>query len=313
MKKLVALIFLALAPTFTLLAQDPIFTQAYSSGMYLNPALTGELKGFVTNAQYRNQWPNISGNYVTSLFGIQKRFDSLGLGVGVNLIHDEAGQATLATTGIGLVVSKWFKTGKKSAISLGFNASYYEKTIDVSKLTFGNMIDPKTGFTNDTNSTSLNTSVSYLTLSAGLLVKYANGNSGITISNFNTPNESFVSGGHSNLPIKLTIHNTNVYSINKALNWKFSHTIIYNRQQDFQSLIGYITTQFKWFKVCTGYSTMNSIIAGGGIALPRFNINYIYETTISKLTKATGGAHEIGMSFRFGNKKEYGDAGSLSF
>ena len=54
-------------------------------------------------------------------------------------------------------------------------------------------------------------------------------------------------------------------------------------------------------------------IAGGGLCFPRFSINYTYETTISTLTNATGGAHEIGMSFRFGNKKEYGDKGSLSF
>ena len=58
---------------------------------------------------------------------------------------------------------------------------------------------------------------------------------------------------------------------------------------------------------------MNAIIAGGGLCFPRFSINYTYETTISTLTNATGGAHEIGMSFRFGNKKEYGDQGCLSF
>ncbi|MFZ9847829.1 MAG: hypothetical protein ACO3EE_06705, partial [Flavobacteriales bacterium] len=49
MKKLVFAILLALTPTLTLLAQDPVFTQAYSAGMYLNPALAGEQKGFKLN------------------------------------------------------------------------------------------------------------------------------------------------------------------------------------------------------------------------------------------------------------------------
>ncbi|MFZ9848725.1 MAG: type IX secretion system membrane protein PorP/SprF, partial [Flavobacteriales bacterium] len=66
----------------------------------------------------------------------------------------------------------------------------------------------------------------------------------------------------------------------------------------------------KW---CTGYYAGNAAIGGIGLVFPRFNINYTYEYTVSKLTNATGGSHEIGMSFRFGNKKEYGDKGSLSF
>ncbi|WP_343789462.1 type IX secretion system membrane protein PorP/SprF, partial [Wandonia haliotis] len=46
-------------------AQDPIFTQFYANPLYLNPALAGThgCPRFALN--YRNQWPAISGNFVT--------------------------------------------------------------------------------------------------------------------------------------------------------------------------------------------------------------------------------------------------------
>ena len=314
MKKLFATLLLALTPTLTLFSQDPIFTQAYSAGMYLNPALTGEQKGFKANLNYRNQWPLISGNYITNLYGVQKRIDSIGLGVGINILQDEQGQGTLNTTGIGLVISKWVKFSDKINLSWGVNTSFYQKTVDMSKLTFGDMIDSKLGFTNNASSDpNFNSTVSYINFTSGVLIQYKEGNTGFTYSNINTPNQSFYTGSSSRLPARLTLHNTTIYTISKILDWKIAHTIVLNKQQDFYSLSTYATSQFKWFKLCTGFSTMNAIIAGGGLCFPRFSINYTYETTISTLTNATGGAHEIGMSFRFGNKKEYGDKGSLSF
>ena len=48
------------------IAQDPIFTQFYSNPIYLNPAFAGSrvCPRFALN--YRNEWPNISGNFITT-------------------------------------------------------------------------------------------------------------------------------------------------------------------------------------------------------------------------------------------------------
>jgi type IX secretion system PorP/SprF family membrane protein len=313
MKKLVIAILLALAPTLTLFSQDPVFTQAYSAGMYLNPALTGEQKGYKASVNYRNQWPSISGNYVTTVIGIQKSFAKNHLGVGLNILGDAAGSGTLNTTGIGLLFSERFGLLNKIEGAWGINASFYQKTVDVSGLTFGNNIDPKLGFTNSSpNDPNFNSTISYFNISCGIIVKYAFGNTGVVYNNINTPNKSFYSGSTSRLPARLTIHNT-YYILSKSPVWKLSHTIVYNHQADFNAIITYFTAQYKWLKWCAGYYSSNALIGGLGIAFPRFNINYTYEYTISKLTNATGGSHEIGMSFRFGNKKEYGDKGCLSF
>ena len=46
-------------------AQDPQFTQFYANPLYLNPAFAGTARCPRICMNYRNQWPNLSGTYVT--------------------------------------------------------------------------------------------------------------------------------------------------------------------------------------------------------------------------------------------------------
>ena len=46
-------------------AQDPTFTQFYSNPVYLNPALAGSYGCPRISMNYRNEWPQLTGNYVT--------------------------------------------------------------------------------------------------------------------------------------------------------------------------------------------------------------------------------------------------------
>ncbi|MFZ9954799.1 MAG: PorP/SprF family type IX secretion system membrane protein [Flavobacteriales bacterium] len=304
MKKLVFAILLALTPTLTLLAQDPVFTQAYSAGMYLNPALAGEQKGFKLNINHRNQWPSISGFYKTTNIGLQKRWDKYGWGFGIMFQGDNSSDV-IFTSNLGLVISKWFRINDKTSLSFGLNSSYQSKGVDFSKLTFGDPLDPLA------NNQAGYQQISYPNFSLGTLFKYKMGNLGLVANNFLAPNQSFYPGGNVSLPMRLTAHHTIEFPLGEK--WKIGNTIILHTQAGAEAAITYFTAQYKWLKWCAGYYAGNAAIGGIGLVFPRFNINYTYEYTVSKLTNATGGSHEIGMSFRFGNKKEYGDKGSLSF
>ena len=46
-------------------AQDPTFTQFYANPLYLNPAFAGSNKCPRISMNYRNEWPQLTGNYVT--------------------------------------------------------------------------------------------------------------------------------------------------------------------------------------------------------------------------------------------------------
>src|SRR5437016_3907470 len=52
----------------SLKAQDPHFTQFYANPLYLNPAFAGAAHCPRMNLSYRNQWPALQGQYITSCF-----------------------------------------------------------------------------------------------------------------------------------------------------------------------------------------------------------------------------------------------------
>ena len=61
-------------------AQDPIFSQFYSTPMQINPALTGLFKGdlrFIGN--YRSQWNKVPVNYMTFSGGVDQKFINTNL------------------------------------------------------------------------------------------------------------------------------------------------------------------------------------------------------------------------------------------
>jgi hypothetical protein len=61
MKRLIILFAFAISSTFVQ-GQDPTFTQFFSNPIYLNPALAGSsgCPRFAMN--YRNEWPQLTGN-----------------------------------------------------------------------------------------------------------------------------------------------------------------------------------------------------------------------------------------------------------
>src|ERR1700757_2967921 len=66
MKKWLTLLPLILCFGTILRAQDPHFSQFFSSPLTLNPAFTGKFNGTVRIAgNYRNQWPTINRAYQT--------------------------------------------------------------------------------------------------------------------------------------------------------------------------------------------------------------------------------------------------------
>ena len=132
--------------TFIARSQDPTFTQFYSNPIYLNPALAGSSGCPRIALNYRNEWPGLSGNYVTYSAAFDTYGRSVNGGLGLIATHDQQGQGTIQTSMVGGVYSYHLKVDRKFSIMLGVRAAYFQKYLDWSKLTFGDMIDPRRGF-----------------------------------------------------------------------------------------------------------------------------------------------------------------------
>ncbi len=288
-------------------AQDPEFTQFYANPLYLNPAFAGTTKcpRFVMN--YRNQWPSLTGTFVTTSASYDQHVETISGGLGLIVMNDRAAQNTLNTTTVSGIYSYQQPINRKFSIKAGFQASYFQKSLDWSKLTFGDMIDPRKGFIYETNDIPRGGNVKNIDFSAGILGFSQMFYGGFAVHHLNEPNESLIVGT-SRLPMKYTVHAGAVIPIKEKYKdgSTLSPNILYRRQGEFQQLnLGLYVNKGPivagvWFRgLLFGEKYRDSFIATLGVQNENIRVGYSYDVTISGLTPATGGSHEVSLAINF--------------
>ncbi len=286
-------------------AQDPLFSQTYMQLMYLNPALTGELKGWQLNSQYRNQWHKIDA-YQTTVLGVQKNVSKYKAGLGVTILNDQAGDGSLNTTHAGINTAKRFGKQDTFEVALGLKIDFGQKSVDYSKWTFGDQIDNRYGFTLDSiNSDPQQNKVNYMNLTVGIDFKIFRGNLGFSCANINEPNNGIVNKLSSSIPRRFTTYLSYPLVVHQTI--KFYPLLVYAVQNEFNSILYGISSQYRFVNSFVGYRNKDSFIGGVGINLNRLKVQYSFDLTTSTLSNSTGGSHELGVVFRFGSKEGYED------
>jgi type IX secretion system PorP/SprF family membrane protein len=245
MKKRLYLLANILLITFFANAQDPHFSQFFSSPLTLNPAFTGKFDGTLRVAgNYRNQWPAFNNVYTTSTLSVDfpilksKLPDYDTWGVGILALTDKAGAGVLTNNYLGLSTSyhKALDEDGFQQLGIGFQGTYGQKRLNTDNLKFEDQLTPFgfTGVTQDVfNAANLN--ISYFDVNAGLLfTSSTNENNnfyiGASMYHINRPKESF-KGGNWNIATRttisaggyfpvsdiLTLHTSGIYQVqNKA-------------------------------------------------------------------------------------------------
>lgn len=283
-------------------AQDPEFTQFYANPLYLNPAFAGSKRCPRVTLNYRNQWPALSGTFITTSASYDQHVDNIYGGIGLLVTNDKAGEGTLNTTTVSAIYAYQLKLGRTFSMRFGVQATYFQKSLDWSKLTFGDMIDPRRGFVYQTGDVPRGGSVGNVDFSAGVLGFSEKFFVGFSAHHLTEPNESLVSGT-SKLPLKISGHagaviplNNNKYSTNDA---SISPNILYRSQGTFQQLNMGLYVNTKNIVFGAWYRNKDAFIALIGIQTENFKAGYSYDVTVSKLTNASGGSHEISMQIIF--------------
>ncbi|MFY9311585.1 MAG: type IX secretion system membrane protein PorP/SprF [Bacteroidia bacterium] len=295
---LASCILFALGINENLFAQDPEFTQFYANPLYLNPALAGTARCPRVNLNYRNQWPGISGTYVTYSASYDQHVDVIAGGLGLLITNDNAGQGTLRTTNVSGMYSYLLNVSREFSLKFGAQATFFQKSIDWNKLTFGDMIDARRGFVYNTNEIPGLNSKSGVDFSAGILGYSKRYFFGFAAHHLTQPDEGLL--GPSKLPMKLTGHAGAALPVGgKGSQTTISPNVLYQKQQDFQQLnLGLYVTKGS---IVAGlwYRNQDAFIAVVGFQQHFFKIGYSYDVTISKLTNATAGSHELSFSLQF--------------
>ncbi len=203
----VALLFSASA-TF---AQDIHFSQFDMQPLVVNPAFTGMFFGKVrVNAIYRSQWGSVTVPYKTYGASVDLPISTNGngdyLAAGLQAYKDQAGDGNLSNF-TGLVSVAYHKTFggnygsdyKGADLAVGLQAGYAQKSIDLSKLFFGDEFH-NGAFSQGTTHEYLNglsNSVSYYLMNAGICFSQATGEKfsytlGLAANNINQPTDAIL-------------------------------------------------------------------------------------------------------------------------
>ena len=307
-------ILFAILISFQSQAQDPEFTQFYANPIYLNPAMAGTHGCPRLNLNYRNQWPSISGAFVTNSISYDQFVNTLQGGVAVMITNDMAGKNTLNWTTVNVAYSYHLQVNREFSLLFGAQAGWNQKFLDWSKLSFGDQIDPRRGFiyqTGDLPRGNLNGSwgtKGFFDASAGLVGYSENFYFGFCAKHLNKPEESLILNpqGDSRLPMRFTGHMGANIEFGKGSQYQnvtaISPNVIYSYQDGFMQIN--IGTYIKYGAFTAGawLRARDAFILLIGIDTGSFRFGYSYDVTVSKLTNASGGSHELSMGFLFSCK-----------
>lgn len=286
----------------TIKAQDPQFTQFYANPIYLNPAFAGSQRCPRLCFNYRNQWPNLSGTYVTYSASYDQHIDAINGGLGINVMQDNQAHGTLKTTYVNVMYSYAMTLSRHFTLRFALQAGFLQKALDKTKLNFGDMIDARRGFVWNTNEIIPQSNKSAFDFGGGILGYSKRYFFGAAFHHITQPDEGLM--GPSKLPLKITAHAGAMIPIEKGGETYISPNILFMQQQNFTQLNLGVYVVKGSFVSGLWYRNSDAFIVLIGLQADHFKIGYSYDVTVSKLASNTAGSHEISIQIQTSCKKK---------
>ena len=290
-------------------AQDPTFSQFFSSPLNVNPALTANINSdwrMITN--YRSQWMNASSPYVTGTISYDAKIlqgknvyleENNFLGLGGMLMFDRAlggiAKATFGALDLSYHV-KLVDGPTKHRLAAGFGAGYGRRSVDFSRLDFG---EQYTGYGFNTNlptgENALSNMKGYVSVNAGITYSVTSDNSNFDIGaglfHVNRPRQTFLQDDNQRLAMREVLHaNFETFINDRAF---FNSAGIWQVQGKARYLsagggMGYYLGDDKGPVINAGlwYWAENGFVPYLGLVYNNFQFGLSYDITTSKLSEA---------------------------
>lgn len=320
--KRVFLVLLCIVLFKTVVAQDPQFTQFYAAPMYHNPAFTGSGYAPRVMMNYRNQWPSLNANFITTMFTLDTYIDRANSGIGVMFLNDKQGY-NLTNTEFRLLYSYEVKINRDNGLRFGLNAGGSFRGLQPGGLIFGDQLSDQglTGRPSDDPLSKGNLRpVNKLDVGGGVLYFNPQYFIGAAVNHVTQPELSFfkdaTTGVAPKLPYILIInggYNINLdYLVTDSYSdreFTITPTFLYKKQGQFSQLDlgGYVTytpftlgLQYRGIplsKVFNHFPNQDAVSGMIGMRYDNFSFGYSYDITISGLAKS-GGSHEISIAYQ---------------
>lgn len=305
-------------------AQDPTFSQFYSNPLYLNPAFAGAEGCPKIHVNQRIQWPNLKGSFNTTSISFDKNLPNIKSGYGFQVVYDDAGNGLLSTLRASGAYSYQIKINKKSYVLTGLELAYNSKSIDESKLIFGDQIGPNGQVYQSSDADNINENVNFVDVSFGAVGYTQKFYLGVSLHHLTRPEDSFfktnsvnnvVISPQSRLPVKYTVHAGSNFALNGAKRRGIiadgpfmTAGLIYQKQGAADQLnLGLSVTNKSlsggiWYRMNS--ENADAIILIAGYTFLNTTVGYSYDATVSDLSGETGGSHEISLRFQLPCRKK---------
>lgn len=313
----------------SLQAQDIQFSQFYQAQLYQNPAFAGGAHKDRAVFHQRLQWPNIKqyghAQYVTSFVSFDTYYKRYQSGYAVTAFYDRQGDGQISSMELAGQYSYELHLNSHYSLRSGMQLGWNSRTIDYASLTFPQQYDDS-GFTGQANPYSnLKARKTYLDIGAGSILYTAEFWVGVSAHHLNTPEQSFLNET-SDLPLKFALtggyrfvlHQDPSGLANEEGSKEVSviPTFHYKAQGKsdqldlgvyglyHQIIVGGWYRGIPYKKYNTILNNHESIVLLAGYKFYNLNVTYSYDYTTSTLREVgTGGAHEINLTYLFGQKR----------
>lgn len=290
-------------------AQDNPLSQPYSNPFWMCPALTGNSDAPRISSFVRDQWPSLGGSYVTCMAGFDAQVEKVHGGLGAYVIYDRAGEGTLIEWSFNGVYSYSGKINDNLTLRGGTQLTLGNKHLNTDKLIFPDQIDPCHGFVFNTNQTfpedGLNKTYFDLALSAS--ADFRKFTFGVSCFHLNSPDIGFMS--ESRLPRRLAGfvgYDLWLLKGETPEGLRFSPLLYVTTLPGGFSAMAGTNVSWNWL-YCGAYyrfneSNADALAFQAGARFWHFQAGYSYDMTVSKLTNASGGSHELFLNYYFKKK-----------
>lgn len=320
MKKLLPFLLLLISYPCLTEAQDPHFTQFFSSPLTLNPAFTGYFSGDLRIAgNYRNQWSSVATPFITGTVSadfsiLRKQISENDIwGMGVLGLYDKTGGGGLRNNLFSLSTAyhKALDVDGVHTLGIGAQISFVQKRLDFSKLIFENQLTNQ-GFDPSISSGENipNSRISYPDYNVGILYNGLIGESsniylGASYYHITQPTESFL-GQNNRLASRYTIHGGGSFAMSNVT--RFHTSFIYMRQASASEIslggaIGILTNGLPEtptiFYVGSWYRVNDAINPYIGLEINNVQVGISYDVNTSSLKPASNyrGGMEISVIY----------------
>jgi type IX secretion system PorP/SprF family membrane protein len=317
--------------------QSPVFSQYYSSGLYLNPALAGIEKDIFLGMNYRSQWGNLNLPFTTFQFSYIQPISRNGSpkrhvgGFGLSFLNDVAGSnKEFMTQGVSLALARNFSLNHSgnNILFIALQAGASQQRINYDNLRWSSQYSAFTGYDQSLpgESTLINERLFNPILNAGVMWHYnprprnlsyrsTSIFHGVGVSNIIRP-YGFYLNSKDALSLLYKVHGGFTSAVSRKMEFSPNYLIQLQDEQIQINLgiyVGYTISNSRdisgGIKALVGawYRYQDAIILSVGLSNANWNLGFSYDSNVFSFSKAFGygSAYELSMAYKIVSKNGY--------